>query len=524
MEARTMRAWIALIFVARALMAAIWNVPQDAPTIQAAFDSLGDGDTVLVAAGVYHESLQAPDHSFVLLGVVNSGGDPERPVVDPSPLEGSTHLACLTLPYHQNVVIRQIIFRNGPEMYPREHPGDVGGIGNNATELIVQHCTFDSTYKGLACPSTTLGTLAVSNCSFTNNVLVCLEEYGPGRTTVSNSSFSGTGGDRLAWFTDSATVQYCTFTRPDGGNWIKLVGAGITVRGCNFNTNVNQAHSVVLMENARGCTLENNTFQDLHVTGAVVLFYGAGGDTTRILHNSFKRCYGVFGSGGGPGIDLQGFHVLIADNVFETCVADQYNTFRCVKAWQSDVVLRGNRFSESISDVPSVRLDQCTGATLQDGFFMDTGNGLYVQSSGTLNAEHNWWGDATGPFHAELNPTGLGDTIVGSVDFDPWLTDSVLGAPAPFAPLPLTTQLEVFPNPFNATATLNLIVNEPGIFRVDLYNLLGQHMQEVWSGAVAYEQRIALRADELPSGLYFVRVYQPIGNRVVALQKVVLMK
>ncbi len=39
----------------------------------------------------------------------------------------------------------------------------------------------------------------------------------------------------------------------------------------------------------------------------------------------------------------------------------------------------------------------------------------------TLHAEDNFWGDASGPFNASLNPTGLGEFVYGNVDFTPWL-------------------------------------------------------------------------------------------------------
>lgn len=42
-----------------------------------------------------------------------------------------------------------------------------------------------------------------------------------------------------------------------------------------------------------------------------------------------------------------------------------------------------------------------------------------------INAENNWWGDATGPYHADSNPGGLGDSVSDYVDFDPWLTSPV---------------------------------------------------------------------------------------------------
>jgi parallel beta-helix repeat protein len=51
--------------------------------------------------------------------------------------------------------------------------------------------------------------------------------------------------------------------------------------------------------------------------------------------------------------------------------------------------------------------------------------GLYNNYTVDVDAENNWWGDATGPYHSTLNPGGLGDIVSNYVDFDPWLTSAV---------------------------------------------------------------------------------------------------
>jgi parallel beta-helix repeat protein len=53
----------------------------------------------------------------------------------------------------------------------------------------------------------------------------------------------------------------------------------------------------------------------------------------------------------------------------------------------------------------------------------NTGSGAYGVSnlgSGTLDAEKNWWGSATGPTDPS-NPGGTGDAVSDNVDFTPWL-------------------------------------------------------------------------------------------------------
>ncbi len=41
-----------------------------------------------------------------------------------------------------------------------------------------------------------------------------------------------------------------------------------------------------------------------------------------------------------------------------------------------------------------------------------------------VTAEINWWGDASGPYHATLNPCGLGNAVTDNVDFSPWYFQS----------------------------------------------------------------------------------------------------
>jgi hypothetical protein len=39
----------------------------------------------------------------------------------------------------------------------------------------------------------------------------------------------------------------------------------------------------------------------------------------------------------------------------------------------------------------------------------------------TVDARYNWWGDASGPYHPTLNPSGKGDNVSGNANFSPWL-------------------------------------------------------------------------------------------------------
>jgi len=75
-----------------------------------------------------------------------------------------------------------------------------------------------------------------------------------------------------------------------------------------------------------------------------------------------------------------------------------------------------------------------TGSVYNNDFVGNTRFGLWVSDDtlfnnsipppnpgDILNAEDNWWGDNSGPYHAADNPGGTGDAVSDNVDFDPWL-------------------------------------------------------------------------------------------------------
>ncbi len=50
--------------------------------------------------------------------------------------------------------------------------------------------------------------------------------------------------------------------------------------------------------------------------------------------------------------------------------------------------------------------------------------GVYNGTATPVDASPNWWGDASGPYHATLNPCGLGNAVTDNVDFSPWYFQS----------------------------------------------------------------------------------------------------
>lgn len=58
-----------------------------------------------------------------------------------------------------------------------------------------------------------------------------------------------------------------------------------------------------------------------------------------------------------------------------------------------------------------------------------SGNTYGVETTAPpVDAEFNWWGDASGPHNASQNPGGTGDSAADNVDFEPWITDTCGGS------------------------------------------------------------------------------------------------
>ncbi|RPH94239.1 T9SS C-terminal target domain-containing protein [candidate division KSB1 bacterium] len=90
------------------------------------------------------------------------------------------------------------------------------------------------------------------------------------------------------------------------------------------------------------------------------------------------------------------------------------------------------------------------------------------------------------------------------------------------AELPSDYSLSAYPNPFNPSTTISFSITEAGNVRMDVYDVSGR-----WIRTLTDENReagsyaVTFNANDLPSGIYFVRME---ANAFHATRKVVLMK
>lgn len=497
------------------------RVPGETPTIQSALDQLQRGDTVLVDSGVYHESLTAPPVSFMLRG------EDERPVIDPSPLAGADTLPSLHLPDGAVANIEDFVFHNGRQMYPRIG-GNTGGIRTFGDSLILRRCDFDSVFQGIYRGDLFVATyVSLAECSFVDAQENCLL-LPWSQVDAEDCLFNGPNGYLVVCA--GMNFERCQFGGPSYG-YLLLGFAGGSVRDCSFGPNGPWPFQSVHLIEFSG-VFENNVFTNCAAGYQVLAIQmPCHGESLRVVSNLFTDNNGGFATGFGIGCDSMVFETPELEVLNNTVQFSQANDW-APRGIGTSVpgLFKFNRLHHLEPDSPAALTSyQEHGVIFSENAIWATGVGAEVYRPDIypyrMDARHNWWGHHSGPSHPLLNPFALGDEVGDSIPFDPWYPDTSFLKLSDRRP-PLATEITIvaFPNPFNALTTVQLETPVPGIYRIDLYDVLGRKALEVFHGPIAYDKTVVINGSELSSGIYFDRVWQLTANRTVAATKLMLLK
>jgi len=162
-------------------------------------------------------------------------------------------------------------------------------------------------------------------------------------------------------------------------------------------------------------TISNNTFIDCGAGIAIA----TGAEPATVSNNIIQNC--------GAGIDINSSSPIVTSNTITGCVSGIF-----VYAYYSYPVPSSPTISyNDIADC-TYGVYSWLGATPiinYNNIFGNSEYGVYNDDcSVTINAENNWWGHETGPYHPETNPDGQGDAVSDCVDYDPWATEPIPGA------------------------------------------------------------------------------------------------
>jgi hypothetical protein len=130
----------------------------------------------------------------------------------------------------------------------------------------------------------------------------------------------------------------------------------------------------------------------------------------------------------------------------------------------------------------------------------------------TIDADSNWWGHSSGPYHPTANPSGQGGAVSDYVDFDPWLMNP--GIEEFNVSLPVRLVLQVNPNPFIQATNIRYRIQDSGYTTQNptlrIFDAMGRLVKQwdyptirlsdhvSWDGTDQFNR-------QLPSGVYFVK-------------------
>jgi hypothetical protein len=357
--------------------------------IQDAIDDATAGDTINVAAGTYAESITI-DRRLTLQGAGSGANPATNTVIDPA----------------AGVVINVT----------------VGGT-SASDRLVIKDLYLNDGTNGIHFDAT-LGHVTIENVTSANS------NYG---LEVHNS------GD----VTDMVITD-CTFTgNASSGMRIRGKVDGLVVTGTHVDDNQQGLNVYGSADNVSfsNCTFNNNdstTPGDPWTGGfGMYLGYWSPRSPAATLSNwTIENCEfddnngntGGAGAAFNDGIAFQSNGTEISDITITNCRFTNNDSVGVEIYADGDTItnvsVQGSDFSGSEI---GVWVDESSpllvsGVSVNCSNIVGNGVGVQNDSANEVNAEDNWWGDASGP--SGVWP-GTGDAVSANVDFDPW----ALGTP-----------------------------------------------------------------------------------------------
>lgn len=378
-------------------------------TIQHAINdgSVTASDTINVAAGTYNENVNV-NKQLTLTGDTTT---PSNVVVDAGASGNAITLSA------DGIIL---------EGFKATNSG-VGAAGievNSDNNTIRDNDASGNGHHGILLLNSKSGNTITGNTANNNDsVGIHLYYYNTGNTITGNTANNNThdginlreasNGNTIAGNTanDNGTVGIGIVdsdsniitgnTANDNKNGISLTHkAGDLDTGCTDTTIESNTANHNWYDGIRLAKSDSNTIEDntVNSNGRDGIRIDEGSDNNTITGNTASGNDGSYGKGQGnaAGIEIQ---VSFSDNNTLTCNTLTNN--------QEGILIKGNAGNGNTAHFNNIYDNIRYG----------------IESFVTVDAENNWWGDASGPTHSS-NPGGTGDGVSDNVDFDPWLGEA----------------------------------------------------------------------------------------------------
>jgi parallel beta-helix repeat protein len=402
----------------------VWYVHPDSAlnTIQAGLDSCADNDIVLVAPGTYYENIVWPNTQGIHL-ISESG--PEPTIIDGD----STGTAIrIYTGVDTNTVIRGFTIQNG----------------------------FDTSYVsytgGIQCDSSSSPTITDNRIVNNPSGVTCFNNSSP---TIISNFINGN-------ISHPFSLGY--------GSGILCVKSEPAITSNIISGNCAQYGGGICCRDSSKPTIVDNT-----ISGNSAWWFTTGGcgggiycdhSSPAIINNTITGNTTSPEGGYGGGIYCIYASPVMAGNTLVGNIGWGGAGIHCCTGCHS--IIENCSISDNDGDGiychygGSPLIHQCN-------IFDNAGYGVRNATANIMvDAESNWWGDASGPYHPTLNPEGLGDTVSDYVDFDPWQTSPGIAEYTTLSPL--TLNLQVSPNPFHSTTEIRFMIHDSRYTEEELRN------------------------------------------------------
>jgi len=221
------------------------------------------------------------------------------------------------------------------------------------------------------------GPTIITNNTVLNNGAYGIELIGDSslisRNCVSNNRF----GIRSAG--DSNTVKKNVIT----GNNLTGISLGGSYSNITENLINNTTRDGISIGGSYN-TISENTIENNMING----IYVSSGSYTDIMNNTIRAN------------SESGLYLIYSDsnNIEENSIVDNKEGIHL----------------EARSDANIAKNNEIAGNT-------QYGINANIYQYNVINAEDNWWGNSSGPFHPDKNPNGKGNEVTDKVEFNPWI-------------------------------------------------------------------------------------------------------